>query len=293
MRRRLPPFAAVRAFESAARHASFKDAAGELHVTQSAISHQIRALEDFLGVVLFRRGPNRVELTQTGETYFRDVTSILDRLNESTGRITTTETDGPLRIRSTPAFAARWLLPRLAQFNAAYPDIELHIVTTIEPTDFAQDEVDLLIQYGQAPAPGLRTESFLSSSRFPVCAPGIVDVDRPIRTPEDLVRYTLLRDVVGDAWEEWFECAGSVLPDCITGPRLEHCDLTLRAAEQGQGVALGYGALIETELAGGALIKPFDIETPSKVIYSLTCPEAWSNRPTIAAFRNWIFDQVH
>jgi len=292
MKRKLPPFAAVRAFEAAARHRSFKAAAEELHVTQSSISHQVKGLEAFLGAALFHRHAGGVELTRRGAAYFGDVTQVLDRLDESTARITGVEAAGPLAVRATPAFAARWMMPRLKRFNAAYPEIELELTTTTDPMTFPGEGVDVLIQYGQAPAEGLRVDPFLHSSRFPACSPKLLEKAERPKTPADLTRFTLLRDVVGDDWETWFACAETRLPGRIRGPRFAHCELTHKAAEEGQGVVLAYGALIDRELAEGRLVKLFDLETPPKVIYSLTCPEAWVNRPRIAAFRNWVFDEI-
>ncbi len=292
MKRTLPPFPAVRAFEAAARHVSFKDAAEELHVTQSAVSHQVKGLEEFLGKALFHRAANGVTLTRAGEEYFDDVSSILDQLEESTRRNRDCEISGPLRICSTPAFAARWLLPRINAFNSVFPDIELQITTTIEPIDFRKDDVDVLLQYGRQSARGLRVDPFLSSARIPVCSPGFLESSVSIQDPEDLLQHTLLRDVVGDEWADWFKCAGIDFPETIQGPCFEHCDLSLRAAEKGQGIALAYDALITDEIASGALLKLFDIKTSRKVIYSVTCPECWINRPRVSAFRKWLFRET-
>lgn len=290
MKRTLPPFSAVRAFEAAARHLKFKDAAEELNVTQSAISHQVKGLEEYLGVVLFRRRNNGITLTSAGEDYLLDVASVLDRLDAGTRRIRHPEATGQLRVCSTPAFAARWLLHRIGSFNSRYPDVELNITTTIETTDFQKDEVDVLIQYGQCGAAGLSVVPFLSSSRVPVCNPRLIEGRPPVGRPEDLAQYVLLRDIVGDGWTDWFKCAG--IDDAgARGPRFEHCELSLCAAEEGQGIALAYAALISRELASGALVRLSQIETTPVVIYSLTCPQAWLNRPKISAFRNWLFEQ--
>lgn len=292
MKRKLPPFAAVRAFEAASRHRSFKGAAAELHVTQSAISHQVKGLELFLGAMLFRRHRHGVELTPIGIDYFHDVGAILDELDASTERIKAVDGADRLSVCATPAFLSRWLLPRMRGFARAYPKIELQIAVTTEPTRFPKDGVDVLIQYGQDPEPGLRVAPFLTSARFPVCSPALLEAGPAIRKPEDLFRTTLLRDLVGDGWTAWFECAGSKMLPAVKGPLFAHCELTLRAAEEGQGVALAYGALIADEIAEKKLVKLFELETPPKVIYSLTCPERWMNRPPIAAFRNWVFAEA-
>ena len=292
MVRNLPPFPAVRAFEAAARHQSFKAAAEELCVTQSAISHQVKGLEAFLGASLFHRKTQGVELTRCGADYFGDLNMILDHLNASTERIRGVDTAGPLSVRATPGFTTRWLLPRMDSFNSAHPEIELEVTTTADPMYSPSDGVDILIQYGQEPMAGFRVDSFLTSARFPVCSTKMLTTGVAIEKPEDLARVTLLRDLVGDDWETWFLCANSKLPKKISGPRFSHCDLTMTAAEEGQGVALAYGALINDEIANGTLIKLFDLETPPKVVYSLTCSESRTNLPRIAAFRNWVFAEA-
>jgi len=292
MRRHLPPFAAVRAFEAAARHQSFKAAARELHLTQSAISHQVKSLEEFLGVSLFDRNGHGVALTPRGSNYVSDVSSILDRLSTSTERLAGIAETGTLKVCASPGFASRWLMPRLSRLASAHPGIDVEVATTSDPLQFPDDDTDVLIQYGQAPADGFRVEPFMSSSRVPVCSPRLLEDGPALRTPDDLSKVTLLRDVVGDGWAAWFARAKTSMPDGAQGPRFEHCELSLRAAEEGQGVALGYTALIGQDIAEGKLVRLFDLETPSNVIYSLTCPEAWANHPCIAAFRNWIFAET-
>lgn len=292
MRRHLPPFAAIRAFEAAARHQSFKSAAEELHLTQSAISHQVKGLEEFLGVTLFDRTGHGVELTSCGADYVVEVSSILDRLSTSTERLAGVTEAGTLKVCATPGFASRWLMPRLACLATAHSDLDVQITTTSDPLRFPDDDSDVLIQYGQAPADGFRVEPFMTSSRVPVCSPDLLSNGTQIHSPDDLSNVTLLRDVVGDDWAAWFAHAKAKMPEGTGGPRFTHCELTLRAAEEGQGVALGYTALIGREIADGRLVRLFDQETAPKVIYSLTCPEAWANHPRIAAFRNWVFAEM-
>jgi LysR family glycine cleavage system transcriptional activator len=174
-----------------------------------------------------------------------------------------------------------------------FPDIELNLTTTIEPIDFRDGDVDVLLQYGQQGASGLNVTPFLTSPRVPVCSPLYLEGRAPVRRPEDLAELILLRDIVGDGWEDWFKCAGLQLPDAArSGPRFEHCELSLCAAEQGQGVALAYEALIDRELAEGTLVRLSDVRSTPTVIYSMTCPTEWLGRPLISAFRDWLFGQV-
>jgi LysR family glycine cleavage system transcriptional activator len=230
-------------------------------------------------------------LTHSGLDYYGELTLILDRLDHSTKKIRDIDSCGLLSVRATPLFTSRWLLPRMKRFNSAYPDIELEVTTTDSPIKFPTDGVDILIQYGTASAQGLKVDPFLVSGRYPVCSPGFLKSNPVISEPGGLAKVTLLRDVVGDGWETWFLTAGYEVPERLAGPRFAHCELTLRAAEEGQGVALAYGALIEDEIEQGTLVRLFDVETMPKTLYSLTCLESSSNLPRIAAFKNWVFGE--
>jgi len=288
MNRDLPSFPAVRAFEAAARHSSFKEAAQELHVTQSAISHQVRALEEHLGVELFRRATRGVALSREGEAYFARVGRILDQLASATREIRGQAPRGPLHVRATPAFAARWLIPRINEFNRLHPDIELHISTSLDPADFTGDGIDIDIRFGDVERDDLHAEPFLASSRFPVSSPRLFDGTGPPRRPADLARYTLLHNEVEDGWQDWFEQVGAGSVDASPGPRFEHCNLTLRAASEAQGIALAYDALVTEDLHAGRLVRLFDLELPATVIYSLLCPRRSLKHPRVSAFRHWL-----
>jgi LysR family glycine cleavage system transcriptional activator len=290
----LPPFAALRAFEAAARHESFKEAARELGRTPSSVSHQVKSLEGYLGLKLFarHRDSSSVCLTRKGRAYYHEVGGILEELAMSTKRARGELETGPLFVGATAAFVSRWLLPRLNDFNHCHPEIELQIVPNDAPLRFPDDGTDILIQYGSEPAEGFRVEPFLRTSRFPVCSPKLFDSMEPPKRPEELKDYPLLRDEYGDCWGEWFKETSAPSPPMHYGQKFAHCELTLRAAKEGQGVALAYGALIDAELSSGELVRLFDIETTKKTIYSMTYPESYSNNPRISAFRNWVFNQV-
>ena len=288
MNRDLPSFPAVRAFEAAARRLSFKEAADELHVTQSAISHQIKSLEAFLGIALFRRTSRGVALTPDGASYLVRVSEVLDHLSSATHDIRDQHVAGTLYVRSTPAFAARWLVPRLNDFNRRYPDIELHISTSLEPANFVDDGVDVDIRFGTVASSDLHAEPFLKSSRFPVASPALVAGGPPLRRPHDLHSYILLHNEIEDGWAQWFACAGVEHVEPDPGPRFEHCNLTLRAASEGQGIALAYGVLVKADLSAGRLVRLFRTCLPATVIYSLVCPRNSLNHPRVNAFRNWL-----
>lgn len=292
MRRRLPHLSAISGFEAAARHSSFKRAADELDLTQSAVSHQVKALEDFLGVALFARAGNRLALTRAGRDYLVDVTAGLGRLEAATDRLCRDGRAAVLAVRGTPAFMARWLTPRLDRFRQVAPGIELELTTGLPPTDFTSREVDVIVHWGEAPVPGVRVDPFLTSIRFPVASPELVRRAGPFRRPADLAGVTLLHDMVGDAWQAWLERQGAAGFAHQKGPRFEHCELTLGAAERGQGVALAYGALIERELAAGTLVRLFQAATEPVLIYSLACLERRAEEPKIRAFGTWIMGEV-
>jgi len=292
MRRDLPPFSALRAFEASARHCSFKRAAEELCITQSAISHRIKELEVYLGVPLFHRLTRKVELTGRGRDYLADLGDVLDRMEGATQHVRDNGMRGPLSVRATPAFASRWLLPRLGSFTDSYPGIELHISTLLTPADFATEDIDVAVQWGRESRAGLRTDPFLETSSYPVASPGLLRGGPPLRHPNDLRHYTLLREEVDDAWPQWLARAGAERVDAGKGPRFEHCELALQAAIEGQGIALTFAALAGADIAGGRLVRLFAIELPPTTIYSIVTPEAWSKRPRIAAFRNWLIAEA-
>lgn len=291
MNRNLPPLSAVRVFEAAARHESFTAAAEELHITQSAVSHQVRRLEEYFGKPLFRRSPRGLTLTPAGRDYQRDLTDLLDRLDRSTDRVVHPDQADILRIKATPAFTRRWLLPRMAGFAARHPDIDYDVAVGFPPTDVSGDDVDVFIHWGCDPVDGAVVEPFLETARTPVASPGFLDGVPDIRRPDDLLHVTLLHDKVDDGWPEWFRTCG-LAPPALRGPRFEHCELAITAAEAGQGVDLGYLALIDRELADGRLVRLFDQETPSRIIYSLAYNERDAGEPRIKAFRDWIFEQI-
>lgn len=290
----LPSFSALRAFESAARQSSFNLAARELGRTPSAISHQIRLLENLLGTPLFIRDrrKNRVKLTNAGIQYQREISAPLAELLRATEKFKIETTAGVLRIGATPAFISRWLVARLSSFSVLWPDIELKIEQIDQPLSFLDGDVDVLIQYGSAEHEGYRVEPFLTTTRFAVCSPEYAAAHVDLSDPESLARLTLLQDEYGDSWHEWFMAAIGRVPKKIKGPVMPHCELTLRAAKEHQGVVLGYGALIEQELASGELTRIFDIETETRIIYSLNYPESRAKSPRVRAFRDWIFSQV-
>lgn len=291
MHRNLPPFPAVRAFEASARHCSFKLAAEELCLTPSAISHQVKTLEDYLGVQLFFRETRGVVLTSEGAGYLQELAGILDRMAAATAHVRSSDASGLLSVRTSPGFANRWLVPRLATFQEIHPAIELNISTSVRPADFAKEDVDVDIRWGCEPSPGMRVDPLIAATRFPVASPALLKNGPVLHRPDDLRHYTLLHDISGNDWERWFKLAGASF-EPPRGPRFAHCDLLLTAAAERQGVALAFDLLVAGDLANGRLVRLFEANLPPAIIYSVVTPETWSARPKIAAFRNWLLKEA-
>jgi LysR family transcriptional regulator, glycine cleavage system transcriptional activator len=284
MGRRLPTFSAVRAFEAAARHLSFKQAADELCLTPSAVSHQIKALEGFLDTRLFERSGNRRALTLTGEAYAGKLTHLLDSFLVETEAIR--GEPRLLRVLSTPGFAARWLAPRLSRLEFAR-DIRLRVSNGAPSLDFATNDADVVIQWSDRPTPGLLMEPLIVSARYPVISPALKAREN-VKRPEDLLRLTLFYDETDDAWAEWFDAVGLDGTRLPPGPTYPNCELSTTMVEQGQGVSLAYDAVVRGTLASGRLERLFEIVTLPMAIYSVACQVARAEEPRIAAFRRWL-----
>ena len=292
MARLLPSLNALRAFEAAARHLSFTRAARELHVTHSAVSHQVKALEEFLGLRLFDRLTRAVRLTRAGQAYLPVLRDAFDRIADVTERLRGEEITGPLTVSVTPAFAARWLVPRLSRFYDAHPEIDVRLSPSIDLVDFARDDVDMAVRYGHGDWPRLRVEQLMRLDRFPVCAPGLLAGPRELRTPHDLRHRTLLHDELREDWRHWLLAAGVEGLDISRGPTFGDYSLLLQAAVAGLGVAVAYSALVADDLATGRLVKPFDIMVADAVGFHVVSPEATADRPKVRAFRDWLFAEV-
>ena len=287
MRRRLPPFTAIRGFEASARHLSFKKAAQELCLTQSAISHQIKALEDYLGVQLFYRETRGVILTNEGASYLTGITRILDQMAAETARISKWEDGGSLSVRAAPGFL-RWLMPRLSGFHEAYPDIDLHLSGSLVRADFASEDVDINIRWGFELAKGLLTTPLVASSRYPVISPELLRKSPDIRNPNDLRYFTLLHETGCPNLEKWIEFAGGEIENSGRGLRFNHYDHLLQAVADGQGIGLGFDVIVAGDIKSQRLVRLFDIEFPVRILYSLVTPQPWVDRARIAAFVSWV-----
>ncbi len=297
MARRLPPLNALRAFEAAARHHSFTRAADELHVTQAAISHQVRQLEEWLGLKLFERQGHALTRTAAGKAYAPELSRLLDALASATERVTGNDNSlvGPLRITALPSFAGRWLVPRLAGFRALHPGIDLHITSELAVHDFARGDFDLAIRLGLGRWPGLQADLISRERLSPVCSPALL-AQAPLATVADLQAHTLLHDQPGDLWPRWLALAGASRneADAIAraGPGFSDSALVLQAAAEGQGVALGRMFLASADITAGRLVKPFSLDLPNDYSYWLAYPQAAAGQPRLAAFRDWVLAET-
>ncbi len=298
MSRRLPPLNALRVFEAAARHLSFTKAAEELNVTQAAISHQVKLLEDVLGVTLFRRLNRRLVLTEAGQAYLPPLRDAFDQMAAATRRVTQKGDSRMLRVSTLQSFAARFLMPRMPRFRAKHPEIELMISATHQLVDFRRDDVDVGIRVGRGEYPGLHVTKLMDDYIFPVCAPALLQGAHPLRSAADLKHHTLLHDM-SDAveeetltWRAWLRQAGVEDVDHTRGPGFSDSAMTIQAAIAGHGVALGRRALAAEELAAGHLVQPFALEIKNRYSYYLVCAAANAGQPKQRAFRAWILEEV-
>ncbi len=292
MARRLPPLNALKAFEAAARHLSFTRAGEELHVTQAAISHQIKGLEDRLGMPLFRRLNRALMLTDAGQSLYPAVNEALDLIAASVDRLHRHEQSGELVVTTMDSFASTWLVPRLGRFRNQHPDIDVRITTSDVSIDFTRENVDIGIRYGYGDWPDLSIERLMTEELFPVCSPDLLASGPPLNAPSDLSRFTLLHDDMRVDWRMWLMAAGAEDVDADKGPSFQHSNLVLQAAVQGDGVALARSVLVADALEDGRLVKPFELALPANYAYYVVCPEANLNRPKVKAFHAWLFSET-
>lgn len=289
----LPPLKALQFFEAAGRHLSFTRAAHELHVTQAAVSHQIKNLEGRLGVQLFRRLNRRLLLTEEGQIYLPAVREALRHIGHATEQLLAMHKTGVLTVSVLPSFASKWLVPRLHKFRERYPDVDVRVSAFEWLVDFGRDEVDLAIRYGRGKWPGLRADPLLTEDVFPVCSPALLEGRHPLRLPRDLRHHTLLHDDFSrEDWRIWLTAAGVDDVEPGRGLSFSHTSIMLEAAESGQGVALGRTPLVADDLARGRLVKPFDISLPADYAYYVVCPVEAAERPKIVAFREWLLAEA-
>ena len=298
MARDLPPLNSLRAFEAAGRHLSVTRAARELHVTPAAVSHQVRGLEDYLGLKLFRRSGNSLLLTDAGQACLPGLGEGFDRLMEAIERLKEHDARGPLHVSVAPAFASKWLVPRLERFDTAHPDIDVRISASLELVDFDRQGFDAAIRLGRGSYPGLDVHELFAESVVPMCDPRLTEGPHPLRTPDDLRNHVLLHDDslrferAAPDWPMWLEAAGVRGVDTSRGPHFSHPDHAMQAAMDGAGVVLGWRTLASADLAAGRLTIPFELTLAMELSFFFVCPKAAADRPKIVAFREWLLEET-
>ena len=282
--RPLPPLNAVRAFEAAARRGSFTAAATELGVSHAAISRHVRGLEARLGVPLLLREGRGLVLTEAGQAFAAVVADAFDRLSQGMVAISAESGRGRMRLSVEPAFAGRWLVPRLGEFRQTHPGIDIELDPTNRLVDFRADQTDLAIRYGRGVWPGLVAERLVHVMDYPVCAP---DLAASPPQPEALRGQTLLHDESAQTWALWLDAAGITGIDATRGPRFHDVALALDAAMAGQGIAMGDDVLCARDIAAGRLVRLFDVTVPRNW-YWLVMAEGRRLSPAAGAFRSWL-----
>jgi LysR family transcriptional regulator, glycine cleavage system transcriptional activator len=290
----LPSLNGLRAFESAARHLSFTRAATELNVTQTAISHQIRRLEEQLGITLFERRTRELRLTREAAAYLPSVQAAFDELRQATARLQRPSRDSLLTVSTMASLAAKWLVTRVAAFQDANPGIEVRITTSAHLVDFRREEVDMAVRYGRGSWPGLRARWLMAEDIFPVCSPALLQAGKPLRQPSDLAHHTLLHASASrEEWQVWLTAAG--LPSSIAARRglsFDQSFMVVQAAVDGLGVALGRSRFVEADIAAGRLVVPFDLVLPADAGFYIVAPEDTADTPKIALLRDWLLASV-
>jgi len=290
----LPSLNGLRAFEAAARHLSFTRAAAELNVTQTAISHQIRRLEEQLGIRLFERRTRELLLTREAAAYLPAVQAAFEELRQATARLQRPARGGMLTVSTTASLAAKWLVTRVAAFQDANPGIEVRISTSSHLVDFVREEVDMAVRYGRGSWPGLRATWLMAEDIFPVCSPALLQDGKPLRKPADLADHTLLHTTTSrEDWQLWLTAAG--LPISIAARRglsFDQSFMAVQAAVEGLGVALGRTRFVEADIAAGRLVVPFDVVLPADAGFYIVAPEETADTPKITLFHDWLIASV-
>ncbi|WP_221801304.1 transcriptional regulator GcvA [Oceanobacter mangrovi] len=291
--RRLPPLNALRSFEAAARNASFVGASEELSVTASAVSHQIKTLEEYLGILLFSRNKRKVELTTAGEQYLTMIKHALDEIEVATRRLTTHQETNVVQISVAPNFLTRWLMPHMSRFQELYPDIELQINASMGLIDFNRSNTDIAIYYGNGEWDDIETHFLRKVMLVPVCSPRLMMGPNPLKTPADLKYHNIIY-VSKRKWEwlDWLQQAGAggLIPKGSL--QMSSGQLATAAAQEGLGVALADSTLTSREIASGRLVRPFDIQLDTNKAFYLVYRK---NRPLTAgmkAFKEWMMAEL-
>lgn len=296
--RRLPPLKSLQAFEAAARWLSFSKAAEELFVTPAAISQQIKQLESYLGIALFRRMTRAVQLTEEAKTVLPLVTEGFDKLAEAVERLARDEETGLLTVSSVPTFAIKWLVHHLTDFSARFPDIDVRLDASLEVRDFARDGIDVSIRLGMGDYPGHHVARIFGEEVSPVCSPKLLGGAKPLRILNDLKDHRLLHVDWGKLtsqspdWRMWATAAGIDDIDVERGPRFTVENMAIEAAINAEGVALVSHSAVVEDLKAGRLVRPFDLAVQTDIAYWLVCPNEHLRRAKVRVFCEWLLAET-
>jgi LysR family glycine cleavage system transcriptional activator len=293
---------ALRAFEASARHQSFSAAAAELNVTPAAVGQLVRTLEGWLGVQLFHRsasGRARLVATEAAERALPEIRAGFDRLAVGLERLKEGSLHGVLTVTVSPAFAAKWLLPRIERFQNAWPDTDVRLDTSLKPVDFIAQRIDIGVRYGTGTWPGLAAEKLMEEEVYPVCSPALLRKRSTISTAGDLAKETLIHDLSMDghagfpSWDAWFQKAGIGNPAARRGLKINSSAAVLQAAIEGQGVALARSVMAHDDVAAGRLVRLFpETGFQSSLAYYVVYRANCSGLPKVAAFRDWLLKEA-
>ena len=298
MAQRTYPLNALRAFEAAARHLSYVKAADELFVTPAALSHQVKRLEGYLGVPLFRRLPRGLLLTDAGQQLLPQLRDAFLRLDLAVERARDSDQHGALTISVAPVFATKWLVPRLDRFDEQHPDIDLRISASLNVIDFARDAFDAAVRLGGGDYDGLGADKLFDESVAPMCSPRLLEEQRAgtdLSILKDLVLLhddSMSFDPRAPTWESWLLAAGVADVDASRGPRFGQPDHALQAAIDGAGVVLGWRTLANRDIEAGRLVTLSDLDLPLGSAFYLVYPAPFAKRRKIQLFRNWLLGEL-
>lgn len=293
---------ALRAFEASARHQSFSAAAVELNVTPAAVGQLVRTLEDWLGSPLFVRGSSgraRLVPTEAAERALPDIRAGFDRLALGMERLSEGSISGVLTVAVSPAFAAKWLLPRIDRFQAVCPETDVRLDTNLKPVDFVAQRIDIGVRYGTGRWPGLTAEKLMDEEVYPVCSPQLLREHRRLQKPSDLAQEMLIHDLSMDShsgfpsWETWMQKAGSKDTLSLRGMQINNSAAVLQAAVEGHGVALARSVMAHDDLASGRLVRLFpEISVPSELAYYVIYRPECASLPKLTTFRDWLLAEA-
>jgi LysR family transcriptional regulator, glycine cleavage system transcriptional activator len=296
---RIPGLSALKTLEAAGRLLSFTKAAGELGVTPAAVSHQIREFEDQLGMRLFQRTSRSMRHTPAGQMLHETVAEALNSISRTVSRLQRAGSKKRLKVTAYPSITAKWLVPRLDRFLEMVPDADVRIDVSLAPLDFARDDIDIAIGFGDGIYPGMKVDRLFDETIFPVCSPSLLSGNRPLRQPHDLLQHTLIHVDWEDHWlwpnwRMWMLAAGVRDFNEHRGLHFSLTSLAIQAAIDGHGVALGDSTLAADDIAAGRLVQPFSValKAPPQLAYYVIAPRETTEEPMVRTFREWVLAEA-